>query len=40
MVWGTGQTSSFRIQICVDHIDTVYFQDDRLWIAYQPLSCW
>ena len=30
MVWGTGQTSSFRIQICVDHIDTVYFQDDRL----------
>ena len=54
-VWGTGATSSFRIQICVDHIvsvslsrrplrladqkrispqDTIYFQDDRLWIAY------
>ena len=33
-VWGTGATSSFRIQICVDHIDTIYFQDDRMWIAY------
>ena len=23
MVWGTGQTSSFRIQVCVDHVDNV-----------------
>jgi hypothetical protein len=29
MVWGTGTTASFRLQICVDHVDTVYFQDDR-----------
>ena len=26
MVWGTGVTSSFRIQICVDHVDTLFFR--------------
>ena len=34
MVWGTGQTSSFRVQVCVDHIDNLFFQDDRLWFQY------
>ena len=28
-VWGTGATSSFRVQVCVDRIDTLFFQDDR-----------
>jgi len=28
-VWGTGQSASFRLQVCVDHIDTVYFQVNR-----------
>jgi hypothetical protein len=34
LVWGTGTTSSFRIEVCVDRADTLYFQDDRLWFAY------
>ena len=33
-VWGTGATSSFRVQVCVDRIDTLFFQDDRLWLSY------
>jgi hypothetical protein len=32
--WGTDTTAEFRIRICIDHIDDIYFQDDRLWIAY------
>jgi hypothetical protein len=34
MVWGTGRTSSFRFAVCVDHSDTLFFQDDRLWMVY------
>ncbi len=34
MVWGTGATASFRLQVCVDHVDTLFFQDDRLWFQY------
>ena len=34
MVWGTGQTASFNIQVCIDHVDTLYFQDDRLWLTF------
>ena len=34
MVWGTGASASFRVQVCVDRIDTLHFQDDRLWFAY------
>lgn len=34
MVWGTGQTASFRVQVCVDHVDNLFFQDDRLWFQY------
>ena len=33
-VWGTGRTASFNVKLCVDHTDTVFFQDDRLWISY------
>ena len=32
--WGTATTASFRIRICIDQTDDVFFQDDRLWIAY------
>ena len=32
--WGTETTSSFRIRICIDHVDDVMFQDDRLWVQY------
>ena len=35
--WGLAQSSSFRIRVCIDHIDDIYFQDDRFWIAYDPL---
>ena len=34
MVWGTGTTASFRVEVCVDHVDTLFFQDDRLWFQY------
>ena len=34
MVWGTGRTSSFNVKVCIDHSDTLFFQDDRLWLAY------
>jgi|EP01046_Picozoa_sp_COSAG06_P003293 hypothetical protein len=34
MVWGTGMEASFNVQVCVDHVDTLYFQDDRLWFQY------
>jgi hypothetical protein len=34
MVWGTGQTASFRLSVCIDHVDTLFFQDDRLWFQY------
>ena len=34
MVWGTGQTASFNLKICIDHVDTLFFQDDRLWLTY------
>ena len=34
MVWGTGTSASFNIQVCVDHVDTLFFQDDRLWFQY------
>ena len=34
MNWGTQTTASFRIRICIDHIDDIMFQDDRLWIQY------
>eukprot|EP01051_Picozoa_sp_SAG22_P025422 SAG22_NODE_7523_length_731_cov_1.626582_1_plen_88_part_00 len=33
MVWGTGQVNSFNVKVCVGHVDTLYFQDDRLWFA-------
>jgi hypothetical protein len=33
-VWGTGATSSFNIKVCVDGTDTLFFQDDRLWMQY------
>jgi hypothetical protein len=34
MVWGTGQTASFNIEVCIDHVDTLFFQDDRLWLTF------
>ena len=34
MLWGTGQTSSFQLEVCIDHVDTLFFQDDRLWFQY------
>ena len=34
MNWGTEVMQEFRLRICIDHIDDVFFQDDRLWIAY------
>ena len=37
LVWGTGQSASFRIQVCVDHSDTLFFQDDRLWMSCKPV---
>ena len=32
MNWGTDTTASFRVRICVDEADDIFFQDDRLWI--------
>ena len=32
MNWGTDTTAAFRVRICVDEADDIYFQDDRLWI--------
>lgn len=26
MVWGTGQTASFNVKVCIDHVDTLFFQ--------------
>ena len=34
MVWGTGQSASFNVQVCIDHTDTLFFQDDRMWFQY------
>ena len=34
LVWGTGSSASFNVRVCVDHMDTLYFQDDRLWFQY------
>jgi hypothetical protein len=34
MVWGTGQTTSFRVEVCLDHVAQLFFQDDRLWLAH------
>ena len=36
--WGTATTHSFRIRACVDHIDDINFQDDRLWIQCECRS--
>lgn len=33
-VWGTGASATFQLQVCVDHVDTLFFQDDRLWFQY------
>jgi len=32
MNWGTDVTASFRVRLCVDETDDIFFQDDRLWI--------
>jgi hypothetical protein len=34
MTWGGTTTASFRVRICIDHDDFVYFQDDRFWVQY------
>ena len=28
------QRSRINIRICVDALDTIFFQDDRLWVQY------
>ena len=33
-MWGTGQTSSFTLRICIDSDDYLFFQDDRMWLQY------
>jgi hypothetical protein len=34
MTWGGAVTADFRVRICIDHQDDIFFQDDRLWIQY------
>ena len=34
VAWGTDVQASFRVRACIDHIDDIQFQDDRLWIVY------
>ena len=29
-----GETATFRLQVCVDHQDDIYFQDNRIWFQY------
>ena len=34
MNWGTDVQASFRVRVCIDEMDDIHFQDDRLWIQY------
>ena len=33
-IWGSGSRTRLNIKICVDDQDTIFFQDDRLWVQY------
>jgi len=36
-IWGSGSQQSVNIRLCVDADDTIYYQDNRIWLQYSGI---